>query len=714
MDYEKLSSYIINLLKKELDPRLYYHSIEHTLGVINDCELLFDQYDLTDEDKSIVKTAALLHDVGFLVVYHNHEEKGSIMAGKILPEYGYSKEQISKIQRLIEVTRVPEKPLNELEYIIVDADLFYLGTDTFNRISGNLFKEWSAFNLVDGIEDFLQKQINFLEWHEYYTPYAKELLNNKKEKNLLLVKEELKRLSNNNDISSKKIIPFHSWKDNKLLKNLSEEQFAFLEDYIEKRHYEKGDIIVKEGAGGDEIYLIEQGKVIIEKQGVELATKEAGDFFGTMILIEEAKRSASVVVAEKVHLVILKKTDIFSISKGVEESTFFKIIKNQLKGQQAALRSTNNLGVLQAKGQETEKQKRRQFGTFISYIVDSISNFVILIDNDRRIMDSNKAWERISGYSKNEFVGNHLFNYVDNLEEIIESSRSLNHKFKETNISHSRGTAVPVQMNATPVFEGEVLNGYIISGTDLTTEYKTREQLEKYVFDLEEKNILLRHFTYILSHDLKEPIRTIRSYSDMLSKRYAESLDTVGLEFIEFINEGTKKLTAMIDGLLEYSRLDKKDVNKSVTSLTLLVDDVKLVIKRLIEDYEGTVNVKDTCQVFADKLLIKQVFQNLIVNALKYSRSDVKPVVEVNAYHIGKDTIIRVSDNGKGISEDRLEEVFNLFQRGPEKHQVEGTGIGLGICHKIVSMHRGKIWVESTLGKGSDFFIKLPSKSSAS
>ncbi len=196
MDYENLSVYIFNLLETELDSRLYYHNVEHTLGVINDCLLLGKQYELNEQDKIILKTAALLHDIGFLKVYDQHEEQGCKIAVDILPEYGYSSEQIARINRLIEVTNVFVKPENELEYLITDADLFYLGTDEFNRISSNLFKEWSAFNMVNGIQDFFEVQIRFLEKHTYYTPLAKELLNLQKEKNLQLVKDALEDFMN--------------------------------------------------------------------------------------------------------------------------------------------------------------------------------------------------------------------------------------------------------------------------------------------------------------------------------------------------------------------------------------------------------------------------------------------------------------------------------------------------------------------------------------
>lgn len=711
MDYDRLSDYVLSLLQTELDPRLYYHSIEHTLGVISDCEKLSNQYDLTEEQILILKTAALMHDMGFLVVYHNHEAEGSKMAKTILPDYGYSEKQIKQIQRLIEVTKIPEKPQNNLECIILDADLYYLGTSSFNRISSNLFKEWSVFSLVDDINEFLQKQINFLEWHEYHTPLAQETLNVKKQKNLLIVKEELKRFTNKLEISSTKRVPFVTWKANQLLKDLTEEQFGFLEKSIVKKQYKVGDVVVKEGTQGNNFFLIEQGKVDIRKQGVLLATCEAGDSFGTMILIEDVKRSATVTVTENAQLVILKKSDIVSTSNNkVEESIFFKIIKNQLISQQASLRSTNELGVLQTKTKESEQLKRLQFGTFISYIVDSISNFIILIDNDKKIMDTNKSWERIAGYDKNQLIGKHLFTYIEGVEELIKNSKNLHNEFIETTIIHKNTGKIPVQLNATPVFEGELLNGYIISGTDLTTEYKTKEQLENTVFDLEEKNILLRHFTYILSHDLKEPIRTIKSFSEILQRRYEALIDDTGIEILNFINDGSNRLTLMIDGLLQYSRLDSKNLTKANTSLAKIIENIKLDISLLIKEKNTTLIVKKNCQLFVDKTLINQVFQNLIINAIKYSKKETPPVIEISAKVKKNSVLISVKDNGKGIVEDRLEEIFQLFQRGPEKNEIEGTGIGLGICHKIVAMHKGKIWVESEMGVGSTFFVKLPIK----
>ncbi len=711
MQYQEVSKYITQLLRTKLNPNLYYHCYEHTQEVVNNTIILSESYNLSKEESTILETAALMHDLGFIEVYNGHEQKGAALAAKILPEYGYNNEQISQIQRLIEVTKVGETPKTDLEKIIVDSDLFYLGTNSFNRISGNLFKEWVAFNMVDSLADFLEKQIKFLKIHKYYTPYAQKHLQPEKTKNVYTVEYELRQLRERQLSSLAQPASFVSWKNNRLLKDLNSEQIETLEKFVHKKNYSLNEKIITEGEKGDTIYLIEQGSVYIEKEEVELAELFEGEFFGTMILLENSLRSASAIAAKlPTSIAFFKKEDIETIKKEIDTDIYLGILKNHMIAQQEALRSTNEMGVLEAKNYRAEAEKSLQFGAFIANIVDSISNFVLLTDEAMNIVDANNAWTKLSGYEKSEVMSKPLENFIDEAKILIAKNSMIQNNGLETLISHKGNKKIPVQITVKPVFKGDIVGGYIISGSDMTLEYKTREQLEDYIHDLKAKNRLLSDFNNILSHDLQEPVRTINNFANILEKKLGDKLGESEKEFMGFIKSGAARMGTMIKALLDYTKLDGIKLKKTLADIHFLVEGICLDIRLLMEEKNAKVELDNIKPILADKTLLKQVLHNLIVNAIKYSKPDVAPIIEIQTLSSPDNTTIVLKDNGKGIEQNRIEQIFKLFQRGPEKDEVSGTGIGLGISEKIVSMHRGEIWLESELGKGTTFYVKLPNK----
>ena len=192
MEYEKIKKVILNLLKENLPEHLSYHSVNHIQDVIASVEKIAESENVNDEDMVLLKTAALFHDTGFLYGSKNHEEKSCEIAQQYLADYEYSQSQIEKISGMIMATKIPQTPHNNLEQILADADLDYLGRDDFFVIGDKLFEELSMFGIVNSERDWNLLQEKFLESHHYFTQTAINSRKQKKQENLDIIKSKLK------------------------------------------------------------------------------------------------------------------------------------------------------------------------------------------------------------------------------------------------------------------------------------------------------------------------------------------------------------------------------------------------------------------------------------------------------------------------------------------------------------------------------------------
>lgn len=174
MNIGKLKSFITSKLEKELPEYISYHDVQHTIDVLNTCNAYIRRMKIAEKDAFLLRTAALLHDTGFLWGFENHEEKGMAYTRKILPDWGYSNRDIDIVCKLIKATAIPQKPQNTLEEILCDADLDYLGTDKFYKIGEKLYREFMHFQIVKNREDWDRLQVKFLQSHSYFTAFAKK------------------------------------------------------------------------------------------------------------------------------------------------------------------------------------------------------------------------------------------------------------------------------------------------------------------------------------------------------------------------------------------------------------------------------------------------------------------------------------------------------------------------------------------------------------
>lgn len=192
MDYQKAEDYIFHRLKKELPSNLYYHDFNHTYDVLKATDRIAKSENITTEEFIIVKTAALYHDVGFVVRYLNNEPVGAHIAQQTLPAFGYNQQQIDQISDLIMATGIPRNPKNKLENIICDADLDYLGRDDYFDLSGQLQKELMEYGLIMSLKEWYEFQISFLVKHLFYTETSIKSREKKKQAHLGLLQNSLK------------------------------------------------------------------------------------------------------------------------------------------------------------------------------------------------------------------------------------------------------------------------------------------------------------------------------------------------------------------------------------------------------------------------------------------------------------------------------------------------------------------------------------------
>lgn len=247
----------------------------------------------------------------------------------------------------------------------------------------------------------------------------------------------------------------------------------------------------------------------------------------------------------------------------------------------------------------------------------------------------------------------------------------------------------------------------IVSLLDVTDSVTAREDLQRTIAELARSNTELERFAYVASHDLREPLRSIVSYSQLLERRHPEALGDEGAEFLGYIVRGAKRMDALVNDLLSYSRISQRIARFDEVDLAAVVDAVVDGLGGAIRETGAEVAVGPLPRVTGNRIQLIEVFQNLMTNALKYRRPGVPPRIEIGGEPQGNGWRLFVRDNGLGIDPIHFDAIFEVFRRlhGPE--EFAGTGMGLAICRRIVRFHGGDIWVESTPGAGSTFYFTI-------
>ncbi len=234
-------------------------------------------------------------------------------------------------------------------------------------------------------------------------------------------------------------------------------------------------------------------------------------------------------------------------------------------------------------------------------------------------------------------------------------------------------------------------------------------QIEQQAKELKTSNADLENYAVMASHDLKEPIRMISSYIQLLDKRYATQLDDQAQSYIDFALDGSNRMRQIIEDLLTYSRIGKKkNLKKTSIDLNIALLKVQKNLDKTIQEKKASIKMEQLPSITGIPSQIISLFQNLVSNALKYVAPNTTPKVHIYAEQKGNYYYITVKDNGIGIPQERFQEVFAIFKRLHSREEYEGTGIGLAICQKVLDFHEGDLLLDSEEGKGSAFTVKLP------
>lgn len=226
--------------------------------------------------------------------------------------------------------------------------------------------------------------------------------------------------------------------------------------------------------------------------------------------------------------------------------------------------------------------------------------------------------------------------------------------------------------------------------------------------ELAAANKELESFSYSVSHDLRAPLRALDGYTKILMEDYGSKLDEEGIRIMEIILNNTRKMATLIDDLLSFSRLGRQDIIRVKLDMDQIVDGIVTELKSQNQGRDIRTDVKPLFMAEGDGSMIRQVFANLISNAIKYSGKKEISRIEIGSYPEDDFVVYFVKDNGAGFEMEYYDKLFGVFQRLHDSSEFEGTGVGLAIVQRIVSRHHGKVWAEGKLNEGAAFYFSLP------
>ncbi|MBN2104096.1 PAS domain S-box protein [bacterium] len=344
---------------------------------------------------------------------------------------------------------------------------------------------------------------------------------------------------------------------------------------------------------------------------------------------------------------------------------------------------------------------------------DNASELIQQCDSNGRIINVNNAWCKKLGFSKQEAMqmtyedvihSDHLAIYKKMYHSMKQGKKIYN---MEIAFKRKNGKPIPVLANVNGLFR----NGQFIHSRGIFVDISSIKQGEiaqkQYAEELKRSNEQLEQFAYVASHDLQEPLRMITSYLQLLQRRYKNKLDEDANTFIKYAVDGANRMTNMIRALLQYSRVGTRGHEFIIVDSNKALQLVLMNLDILIKDRQAKVTHEKLPQINADESQLHQLFQNLISNSLKFHGQS-SPEIHISAVRLDDYWKFAIKDNGIGISSEDIKRIFTIFQRAENVQKIEGMGIGLSICKRIVDRHGGKIWVDSVKGKGSTFYFTLP------
>jgi two-component system CheB/CheR fusion protein len=359
----------------------------------------------------------------------------------------------------------------------------------------------------------------------------------------------------------------------------------------------------------------------------------------------------------------------------------------------------------------------RQSGDLAKAIVETVRDPLLVLDSDLRVRTVSRAFIRVFDHMDEDPIGRLIYQLGDSEWDIAELRRLLegilhgSPAMDDFEVTHdfARIGRRTMLLNAR-LLEGPVggVRMIVLAIADVTAQKRLSDDLNFASLELRRSNEDLDQFAAIASHDLQEPLRMITNYTHLLKQRLGGTLDAKCLEFMAFVIDGATRMRGLILAILDYSHVGQQGIKSECINMQEIVRTTLVNLERKIHDAKAEIVCEAMPSVVADPVLIAQLLQNLVSNAIKFTAKDRTPRVVISSREAEREWTFSVADNGIGISAHDTGRIFVLFQRLHPTSAYPGTGIGLATCKKIVERHHGRLYLESTIDVGTTFFFTLP------
>ena len=357
----------------------------------------------------------------------------------------------------------------------------------------------------------------------------------------------------------------------------------------------------------------------------------------------------------------------------------------------------------------TERRCVEEARSRLAAIVETSDDAIISKDIHGIIQSWNAGAERIFGYTPQEAIGQSVTMLIPpgRIDEepaiLARIQRGERIEHYETIRRRKDGALLNISLSVSPVVDER---GRIVAAAKIARDITKQKRSEA---ELRRANADLEQFAYSASHDLKEPIRNVAVFADILSRRYGQALDARGNEYLAFIRDSATRMDSLIKSLLAFLQSGDSDDAVEDTDINEALDESLANLVTKLQETQARVTHDNLPVLRTRSGQMEHLFQNLIENAVKYRRDGEPPRIHITAECLGDDWRFGVKDNGLGIAPEYKEKIFGIFKRLHTDLKYQGTGIGLAICQRIVERHGGRIWVESEGdGRGSTFYFTLP------
>jgi len=359
-----------------------------------------------------------------------------------------------------------------------------------------------------------------------------------------------------------------------------------------------------------------------------------------------------------------------------------------------------------------------------------LSQGMLIIDAHYKVLEWNMVCKEMTGYDRCSIMNRSILDLLSLEDQQLFKTRisalckqcdgmaamtQLEIKLKKADAKNKKVilSVLRVQTADSVIFNIQISDVKKIADAQKFCPIRLKElrRKEKELQKMSQSNQQLESFAYVASHDLKEPLRSIGNFAQLLEKRIGDKLDDTEQEFFNFITNGVKNMNSLIEDLLTYSRINTEDHSiADIQPMDTLAIVMNSLHQRIVET-DATIEIKALPPTIkANSTKIKQIFQNLIANALKFQRPGIPPTVVIKGEEKSDTWEFSVTDNGIGIKEEYYDKVFGIFTKLHHKSVYSGSGIGLSVCQRIAEQHGGEIWLKSQVDKGTTFWFSVEKK----